>query len=646
MLPYFASNRPQRLRLALVQMPRWFIDVPPYSLAVLTGATRARKFSVVQKDYDLALHYYLSEDERAEWQNTAERWSQFELVSDLLNRVPDFIEWCVDDLLAGNPDVVGFSLKCLSTIFTYAVAHRLKERSPKIFIILGGPEVSAAEISFLEQHPFIDAVCRQEADISFPSFLEKFEAAGMQPQKEAGFIYRSTDGTIVDCGRIVTAPTTDQVQMADYSDYNFSLYPRPNTFSMLMSRGCINRCSFCSEAPSFLKYRALGASKLIAEIHHHIATTNVAYPPRIFFNDSLMNGDLDILGTFAEALINEPIPGLAYGGMMLIRKNMSPELIERVARSGCDNIFFGLETGSEAMIQIMRKKFRLEDAERILKSAHDAGICVSIGIIIGHPGETEEEFYNTIEFLSRNCNNIDKMSFNIMEMYGDSDVTRNPQKYGVVITTPQDWTSDGGRNTLRLRQMRRDIAQIIFHGKAADVSAIAGRERFLNNPGRWLEGKVAEAQAQCGDVLALLKRLYDAQPLLLEHDKGRGVVERMTIDGSGGTTVVGWALDPKAEQPARHVLVFDGKGQAVGYSRPDQPRPDVARAFEQPAFGVSGWVVDVSFVGEDLYTVVVDSDSSRAFLPAGQLVPNTATGRFGPFILPPALTTCTEMVIG
>jgi hypothetical protein len=129
-----------------------------------------------------------------------------------------------------------------------------------------------------------------------------------------------------------------------------------------------------------------------------------------------------------------------------------------MAKAGCNCIGYGLESGSQKIIDGMRKGFKIKDAERIIRDTYNAGIETILGIIIGFPGETEDDFKETLKFIERNKDYISwvhspsecNVSFN-------NYIHNYPEKFNIILAPNRDgelWYSKDGTNTHEERQRR------------------------------------------------------------------------------------------------------------------------------------------------------------------------------------------------
>lgn len=124
----------------------------------------------------------------------------------------------------------------------------------------------------------------------------------------------------------------------------------------------------------------------------------------IDFQDLTFNGDIKRVREFCDLMIKYPpcqmLPKLKWVANAVIRPELTPELIGRMAEAGCKKLIFGLESGSQKVLNLMKKNYKISDAKRIIKVAYEAGIEVTANFMFGFPGETEEDFQQTLDFIN------------------------------------------------------------------------------------------------------------------------------------------------------------------------------------------------------------------------------------------------------
>jgi len=613
-----ASDR-SSLRVSLVQMPRWEIRTPPFAIAVLTSILRRRGFTVFPKDYDI--DFYRSVDASDRWAWTGENpvdWGNPAAFNEVLRRYDGLFERTVDDILADEPDVVGFSVKVWSLEFSREVAKRLKQRRPELYVVFGGPEMNKAPEQNLGGHPYVDAVCRQEGDLSFPAFLETYLQNGRRPGPQAGFAYRGEDGEIVDCGLIPAPPQVMDIPFADYSDFDFEKYVEPDLVNLVLSRGCIFRCTFCSEAPAFMKFRSYAARRILNEVDHVVATTNIRRPFRVDFNDSLLNGDLKALEGLADGLLERDEEPFRWGGMMALRKQMTDELVHKISKAGCKSIFVGMESGSPKVIRLMKKGHDVPTAKRLTKAMHEAGIETTVSIVCGYPGEGEKEFYETLDVLREIAPRVDHVMLHTLSLSTGSIMTDKPERFDVDTSTIRgaeswDWVTNDGLNTPELRLHRLATLQHMLHGKVVDYGGPLDRRGQVYDP---YDGFAERKAADDADFKAVVRNLR------LDAVDGSAEVGSVDVcaplDDGARIGLQGWAKQARADDPARNVVLIDGEGRVLEHAFVDRRRDDVARARGHASNVPFGWEL---VVGTDavraaprpVRVCVYDAETHRAF---------------------------------
>jgi radical SAM superfamily enzyme YgiQ (UPF0313 family) len=596
------------MKVSLVQAPYWSIYTPPYALALLTGNLRSKGIPTTQRAFDIEFYRSVSAEEQALWRDeNASFWATWygeESRTRVQRMIADHsatVDRMVDQILSDEPDVVGFSVKMWSHWFSLAMAERLKRQAPEVYVIFGGPQASDASLA-LDQHPFIDALCQREADISLPRFLQAMERNGMQPSAEPGFVFRDPAGKIVDCGPIEQLPTAVDIPMADYSDYDFEQYLHPNEITLMLSRGCINRCSYCSESPAFRRFRAMPGEMLFAELVYHWERTNCRRPMKLLLNDSLINGNMRELERLAELLIeHRDTIQVEYGGMMFLRDELTDEVIDKLVRAGLKNVLFGLESGSEAVLKQMRKRFSLATAERVFQGFHERGVEVVASVIFGHPGETEAEFHRSLNFLRANAHNVDRFLLNYLGLYENSALTEHPEHYGIDPTTicPNGWVAEEGRNTFEVRAMRTNLARLALGKKVADIGGFVAQDRAMYDPVQPYREEIDTLKQQLADYDELRKRTLPPLNLVpLAPDQELGWMDSVVEVEPGLWRAKGWARDAYEDRAAQEVVVYNQRGRRVAYCRVTIDRVDVMKSKGNPRLRNCGW--KAFFRSEDL----------------------------------------------
>lgn len=165
------------------------------------------------------------------------------------------------------------------------------------------------------------------------------------------------------------------------------------------SRGCVRKCTFCDVMTIWPKYKWKTGKKIADDMHEVANKTGLK---KIGFSDSLVNGSMKHFRDMCSELAKRE-KKVQWNGQFIVRgaKTFSSEDFDNLANSGCNGLTMGIESGSEAVRDHMRKKFSNEDIEYFVTNLGDRNIKMKFLLIVGYPTETEEDFEMTLEMLRK-----------------------------------------------------------------------------------------------------------------------------------------------------------------------------------------------------------------------------------------------------
>lgn len=461
------------MRAAFIFPPAWAPWAPSYAMALLRAQALKAGHEFIGFDLNIDLYHAVSSSEKNLWlDENVVFWLDERRVAGLIETYGEFLDKYVERIVATGAGVYAFSVQAASSVFAVLIARRVKRLDPDGYVLFGGPDCFRAErgAGFLKE-PCIDGICVGEGDLFWPEFLDRCEHNGTGNGAVAGLVFRNSDGTITDCGDPRIPTSLDELPFADYSGVDFNLYSLNNRACLMMSRGCINRCSYCSESPNFRKYRRRSARSLFEEVKSlsELMHKSSGFIPFINFSDSLINGVPEVLMEFSRLIIDAGLQ-FNWGGMALLRKEMDRELLSTMKRAGFIEVMWGLESGSDDVLSLMRKnRYSAKLAEEIIRTAHDLGISQCANFIVGFPGETEKMFLESAMFLFRNKRYFKNFGIPLMEIKRNSAVYARFQEYGIADPDePVFWKTTDGLNNYELRKARRDLLSAILGDRLFD----------------------------------------------------------------------------------------------------------------------------------------------------------------------------------
>jgi anaerobic magnesium-protoporphyrin IX monomethyl ester cyclase len=296
-----------------------------------------------------------------------------------------------------QPDVVGIT----STILTYKSALQIakiaKDACPKCLTVLGGPFVSFWDEKALQESASVDIIVRKEGENTMLELAERVEAG-----KE---YYDVLGTTCRKKGKIVRNP--DRAFIENLDDIPFparNLWPieclekyGTARFQVMTSRGCVNWCNFCTEVRmDGRKYRMRSPKNVVDELEFLHNTYGAKY---FAFLDDAFTVDKERAVKICEEIKNRKlnIDWTCETRVDLITK----DLLLKMKEAGCVAIWYGIESGSQLVLNAMGKGISLKQIVKAFKMTKDAGMKPNPNVILGFPGETKETAWKTIRFIRR-----------------------------------------------------------------------------------------------------------------------------------------------------------------------------------------------------------------------------------------------------
>ncbi|MFI5349830.1 MAG: B12-binding domain-containing radical SAM protein [Elusimicrobiota bacterium] len=448
------------MKVALIQAPVWWTIDPPLGLAQIAGCAKAAGFEV--EVFDLNIHLW---KDRLPQYETMWLWEQFHfwnqpgIVDAFFKDHARVLEPHLERLLSSDAKVIGFSIGLGSQLASLKLAAMIKAADPSRLVVFGGQYFfrgdKAAEL--LRENRQVDAVIKGAGDEVFVKLAHDFSAAGSVASLP-GVVFRR-GAEIVDGGSLEMSRSLDSLPFSDFSGFPLELYSDQDRIPIAASRGCVWACRFCSTREFWTNYSFMSGDRIYAEVIHQ----RKLYPHRghVEFYDITANGKPESLARFSRLLIDGRSPHAPIGWKInaILRPEMTRELLFDMRQSGCKSIIYGVESGSPRVLKAMNKNFTIPTAERVLRDTHEAGILATGNFMFGFPGETEEDFELTLDFVRRNHASLDKAyaSATFTSLEEHSYLTEHREEFGIKRADDSHhlyWRSEDGRNTYPVRLER------------------------------------------------------------------------------------------------------------------------------------------------------------------------------------------------
>lgn len=373
----------RKTKLTLVILGSWAIYMPPYNLARLSALTREAGYYTRVFDLNVESHYELKDAniELADAWNGANYWwwQDPEYYTRIHPTYKPILDNYIDVILSEEIDILGFSTYYTNILPTRYVVAEIKKRKPNMTIVMGGPECHE---QYFRKPYGVDYYFIGESEQNILDFLNDWEA-GKKPDKPSiGSLYSDTRIDI------------DSLPYPDYSDFDLTKYWGKNSICAEISRGCIAKCSYCTEV-YYWKFRDRGAQTVVDELEYQVKKYDIKF---VSFVDSLMNGNLKEFRKFCEELVKRNL-GINWWGYARADGRMDLEFYQTMAAAGCQGFHYGIETGSDKVLVAINKKNTVAEINQNIIDSDKVGMKVSACWVIGAPGEDIEAFTHSFNLL-------------------------------------------------------------------------------------------------------------------------------------------------------------------------------------------------------------------------------------------------------
>jgi radical SAM superfamily enzyme YgiQ (UPF0313 family) len=432
------------MKIALVLTPFLYKRCPLIGLAYLAANLKSKGHEVVIFDLNAEMEALAAGEERA--------WSDESFTERFFNEHRVYFENQVENILQSQAKIIGFSMWTSTKHISLALVRMIKQRDKSRLIVLGGPECSFLKKSFIQEQS-VDIVVLGEGEQTFTEIAQTYAMHGSINFCSGTLLKINQD--VIDCGERPEIKDLNYLPFPDFSGFILNRYYLDRTLPIIFNRGCLRRCVFCNTAVTWKKCRSRSAENIFAEINYQ--RKNYPNLQRFEVEDSALNINLQELSNLCD-LINTSDLKFSWGGAAIIHPEMDFNLLKKMSQAGCSCLSYGLESGSQKVVDGMQKGFKMEAAERLIRDTHNACIEVLLNIVIGFPNETEDDFLQTVNFIKRNKNYIYSIAIPSECSIGNNTYLHtHPEEFNVDLAVGGEWRTRDGLNTHELRQKRMQI---------------------------------------------------------------------------------------------------------------------------------------------------------------------------------------------
>ncbi len=325
-----------------------------------------------------------------------------------------------DRLKKENPDVLGIGGTTLSMPALHESARIAKKSIPNVKIIVGGfgPTIESEKV--LKDNSSIDLVCRGESEETIVDLFHVWQNKKTLGEVD-GIVYRlgveivrtKDRSPILDLDKIpfpayhLLEPSTDKYT-GIYGDYEGMCRP---TFVMFASRGCPHRCTFCSLGRKIVRWH--NPKRVVDEIELYVkryGAKSIQLYDDEFIGMSVWQNKW--VADICDEIIKRGLNNVSYLVQGRCSQFVELEVLQKMYKAGFRWIWWGVESGSQKVLDSIKKDIKVENIIRTFSLAKQAGIKNLMFVMVGFPEETEEDIKKTASLIAKV--NPDKIRIHIV----------------------------------------------------------------------------------------------------------------------------------------------------------------------------------------------------------------------------------------
>lgn len=320
--------------------------------------------------------------------------------------------------LSKKPEILLLSAYLMHFEVVRALALLAKKQG--IPVVVGGPMFNIpATAEHWRKLPGITALVGAEVDLSIPDIVTAV-VTGKDLSRFNGITLPSGQTSKV----ATPLRPLDFTPFADFSDFPWERYP-VRIIPIMTGRGCQwAKCAFCSDVVSVngLAFRSRSVGHVLAEMEEQ---SRRHVTRNFLFLDLKLNSWPDMFRMLSEQ-IPIRLPGAEWIGTVHVDtrsdNGLSYQDLKAAVRGGMRRVSFGLESGSQRLLDAMNKGSTVEGNSEFIHNAHRVGLSLRCTMFAGYPGETEQDISATADFLEKHELELDRVRFNAFSLLEETPI--------------------------------------------------------------------------------------------------------------------------------------------------------------------------------------------------------------------------------
>lgn len=337
----------------------------------------------------------------------------------------DIFKKKVQEINKKNYDIVAISIPFETNLYPALTFSKILKEETTAKVVIGGNLINPTINSYV-QYPdifekFTDGFLIGEGEkalIDYVNYLQK----NISIEEVSGLVYKKD--SIVKKNSFARVNNVEQIKPPAFIGINFENYSNP-VVHLEFSKGCYwGKCAYCYTNEQ-KRYYIIQHKKAVDIVESIVKNHNLR---QFSILDDSFNPNF--AEKFAEEILRRNLD-ISYDVFFRFEKSLTAKFLKKMHKSGLKNIFFGLESGSPRILQLMNKGIDLNVAKKILRNTYAIGINSYVGFIFGFPTETITDVERTIAFQQKNYKYIKKINNFYFTLLKSSGLLFDKDKYEI-----------------------------------------------------------------------------------------------------------------------------------------------------------------------------------------------------------------------
>ena len=299
-----------------------------------------------------------------------------------------------------DPQLIGVTATTSTIKSALKYLELVKKVLPDSLTVIGGPHTTFMPYETLKGTENLDVVVIGEGEETMVD-LTNLKTRNLKKIEDVkGIVYRDLkDGNLKSTQNRPLIKDLDKLpfparHLVPFESYGVS---QEQTGGIITSRGCVYNCNYCSSSLIMgKKFRSRSPKNVVDEIEELVDMYNIH---DIGFMDDTFMLNKQRASDIADEIKARELDLTFVASSRVDR--VDKKLLKNLKSSGLRTIYYGVESGSQRILDLMKKGITLKNVEDAVSMAKDVNLEVLTSFILGYPGETEEDMNTTIDFSTK-----------------------------------------------------------------------------------------------------------------------------------------------------------------------------------------------------------------------------------------------------